>query len=322
MADPLCFPARLARLDYARVVFQLEFTQPCELPPLALLQLRREMLAALKDLAQQQHKAAVAALQQLLLPPLSTDPLVQRQVQKPAPPLILSPDVSRAGSFMSRERLLLPVLFVGDGILHLDAFVLLLQVLGNRGLYHGRGTFSLVTIFSEGAAGEPVQLWSSTAPGDKMLAPPVTPLGWWLDNLPALQAPVRLKVVSPMRLITGGKPLFRPTFAELFPFIVRRVNSLLMSYGEEDQGLDCRLLHQRAADVETVENTLHWRDWRRLKKEHGGQDLGGVTGHLLLRGSALVDLLWLLQIGTLLNVGKGAPYGAGQYCLSAGHRPA
>jgi hypothetical protein len=322
MADPLSFPARLARLDYARIVFQLEFTQPCELPPLALLQLRRELLAALKDLAGQQQKEAVAALQSVLLPPLATDPVVQRQVQKPSPPLVLSPDVSRAGPFMSKERLLLPVVFVGDGILQLDAFVLLLQALGVRGLYRGCGTFSLVTVCADAADGEPVGLWSSVDRDGRMLPPPVVPLGWWLENRPLLREPVRLTVVSPMRLITRGKPLFRPTFAELLPFIVRRINSLLVNYGAEDQGLDCRALLQHAAAVETVENTLHWRDWRRLKKAHGGQDLGGVTGHLLLRGSALADLLWLLQIGTLVNVGKGAPYGAGQYRLLGCAHPA
>jgi hypothetical protein len=42
-------------------------------------------------------------------------------------------------------------------------------------------------------------------------------------------------------------------------------------------------------------------------------ELGGICGQLRLKGQLPDDLIDLLRLGSLMNIGKGAAYGAGSY---------
>jgi hypothetical protein len=68
--------------------------------------------------------------------------------------------------------------------------------------------------------------------------------------------------------------------------------------------------------VKLIQNHLHWKDWRTLNKEQSDQNLGGLMGFLSMKGDALSELLWILQLGSFFNFGKGSTYGAGQYQLN------
>ena len=41
--------------------------------------------------------------------------------------------------------------------------------------------------------------------------------------------------------------------------------------------------------------------------------LGGVIDELVVEGEDLGNFSWLLNLGALMNIGKGAAYGAGCY---------
>ena len=102
----------------------------------------------------------------------------------------------------------------------------------------------------------------------------------------------------------------------MFPFILRRVSALLAHYGQVELVHDARHFQALAQQIVTDENHLRWKDWRRLRNHQGGQNLGGLVGSLDLSGGALNDLSWVLHLGSLFNIGKGAAFGAGQYVLT------
>jgi hypothetical protein len=120
---------------------------------------------------------------------------------------------------------------------------------------------------------------------------------------------------TPARLLSVNRPLFRPTFQRLLPFILRRVTSLLYTCGDFEL-VDAEQLLKGAAPVQERENTLAWKDWRTLDGEEEKVEIGGIKGSVVLSGEGLLDILWLLNIGSLCNVGKGASYGAGHFLLS------
>ena len=101
----------------------------------------------------------------------------------------------------------------------------------------------------------------------------------------------------------------------MFPFVLRRVSSMLACHAEVEVISNPQRLLELAGEVSEIENSLHWQDWRQLKGEEWKQDLGGLNGRLLLSGRALAEIFWLLQLGSLFSIGKSATYGAGQYCL-------
>jgi len=306
------FPAELNQVEYVKLYFHLEIVGSFNLPVYGLLQLRRELLQSLKSLSVQHGEDFSGQLKQLLQPDLSDDPVLLRQIQKPPPAVVFSPDSSQHGLFEPQQRIVLPVLFIGCGIKTIDPFICLLQHLGGQGLYHDSGQFVLEGVEAEDGSGLRSMLWFA----GKSLTPPVSHLSWWLERQPSLGDSVELEIVTPLRLLRQRKPLFKVDFADIFPYLLRRVTALLASYGGFELVADSGRLIALAKQAKLSENCLVWNDWRTLKYEDGGQNLGGLQGHFRVSGDELTELLWILQLGSLFNFGKGAAYGAGQYCLN------
>lgn len=308
-------PPELQQVEYVQLYFHLEISAAFDLPRLGLLQLRRELHQALRTLEGWGESRDTEHLRVLLQPPLSVDPLIRRQAQKPAPAFVLTPDPQLNGLIKARQRIVLPVLFVGQGLSGMNAFISLLQQLGQQGLYHGSGQFFLEGVESEDASGVRAMLWSKGNSG--AISPPVSDLNWLLERQDMAVDRVTLEVLSPLRLLRQSKPLFKADFCDLFPFILRRVSAMLTCHGAVEVITDAKYLLDAARRVEVCGNDLHWQDWRSLAKDNRDQGLGGLLGSLQLQGGGLTDILWLLQLGSLFNIGKGAPYGAGQYDLRA-----
>ncbi len=309
------FPAELKQVEYVKLYFHLEISNYFNLPFLGLLQLRRELLLALKTFSEPLGKNFSGQLKQLLQPDPPDDPILQRQIQKPAPALVFSPDISQYGLIEPKQGMILPVLFIGSGINAIDPFVCLLQHLGTRGLYHNTGQFILEGVEAEDGSGTRSMLWCAGKQLD-MLTPPVSNLSWWLERQPFLADSIQLEIISPLRLLRQGKPLFKAGFVDIFPYLLRRVTALLAGCGGIELIDDPAGLISLANRVELLENGLHWKDWRTLKREQGEQNLGGLLGCLTVAGVEISELIWILQLGTLFNFGKSAAYGAGQYGLN------
>jgi len=306
-------PEELQQVEYAQIYFHLQLTETFDLPRGGLLLLRRELLQALHTLEGWGGGSEVEQLQSLFRPPLPLDPVVRRLVQKPAPAFILKPDLQVTGLLPAKQRLVLPVLFIGRGVQALNPFVSLMQQLGQQGLFQGSGRFFLEAVETENASGVRSMLWSA---GEiQPVSPPVSDLSWLLEQRTESVASLNIEIVSPLRLLKHSKPLFKAGLAELLPFILRRVSSLLACHAGVEVIDDPQRLLALAEQVTTKENRLRWQDWRRLQGEQRAQDLGGLHGHLQLEGEALAELFWLLQLGSLFNIGKSATYGAGQYRL-------
>ena len=306
------FPADLERAEYVKLYFHLEVCDYFDLPALALLRLRRELFQALRVLQEQGETEVVSQLQLLLQPPLPVDPVLLRRIQKPSPAIVLSPDLSLQGLFEPKQRIVLPILFIGSGITTIDAFCCLMQQLGKQGLYHGSGQFHLEAVETEDGSGVRSMLWFNGQQSDRLI-PPVNNLSWWLERQLCRGDSAQLEIVSPLRLLNRSKPLFKARFIDLFPFILRRVTAVLAAHAGVEVIRDPAHLISLANRVELLENNLRWQDWRTLKMEQGDQNLGGLMGTLSLAGDELSELIWILQLGSLLNFGKGATYGAGQY---------
>lgn len=90
---------------------------------------------------------------------------------------------------------------------------------------------------------------------------------------------------------------------------------------DSDVIADPERLLASAARVQERENSFRWQDWRTLSGEDKAQDLGGVVGSVHLGGESLRDVLDILRIGSLMNVGKGAAFGAGRFRLYERNNP-
>ncbi len=296
---------KLRRADYTSLCFNIRFDEDFLLPAYALLRLRRELNRVLKcdfgsGLSHSEFKT-------LLQPNLSTDPVLLRRVQQPAPGFILRVDSLQPQKYVHGDQLTLHVCFFGQGMLLVEHFTRLLEALGPVGLCGKAGRFHLESIGEDSGKPTARELWSG---GEFSIAPTISDLSQSFDILTGTS--VKFEFMTPARLLKNSRPLFRSGFDEIFPFILRRVTGMLATWAELEDVFDTGYLLECAAALIESENRLHWQDWRPLQKH---EEAGGLSGSVILRGNKLEELWPLLVIGELLGIGKGAAFGAGRYRL-------
>lgn len=309
-------PRELQGVDFALIHFQLEFQEAYRVSREVLLCMRRDMLqAAHLVLTRNTPPAdAIDRFSALFDPPLPVDPVALRRHQRPGAPFAILPEADCSGEYEAGDLLELKVVFWGGGIQSLADFARTLRALGHLGFHRGEGPFELASIIAEDTAGNRSRVWRD---GEALedLAPPLSNALWWLEaDLPD-GGFVDIEFVTPARLLSRQKPLFHPSFDKLFPFILRRVTSMMHTHCGIQMTIEPQSLLRTAAQVEKQLNRLRWEDWRTLTGEEKIQDLGGVHGLLRLEGDALAEIFWVLKLGSLMNVGKNAAFGAGHYHL-------
>jgi len=304
-------PFAANQFEFTRIRFILEFQDCFCFDSASVMRLRRELRQALK--LESESGGDPSRFDRLLLPPLSPDPQARRKFQKPSPGFVLIPPVE-AQTCDIGDEVGLEVVFWGTATQLVVDFLHALQMVGASGLCHGQGPFDIVAVQSADSGGCWQVVWALEDDLDD-LAPLLIDLNWWLDNPVWDSQRMRLRFITPARLLHQGKPLFRPNFKSIFPFILRRVTSMTHAWQGMELRLDIERINLQAETLDILENKLCWQDWRTLTHHQGDQELGGIIGHLCLEGACLQDLSWILALGSLLNLGKGAAYGCGRYVL-------
>lgn len=305
-------PDFLRQVDVVKTKFLIVFSTPCSLRPSDFLALGRTLRLIGRDLFGEVDGTAPLRWKALFQPQVSTDPVLRRKFQKPAPAFVVTMPIMDQTSFAAEETLELEVLFIGNGIPLIGDFLRCLSHLGHLGMVAGAGRFTVAAVYSQDSAASQKLLWRQDEPLDS-LACPVKSLDWLLEEK-RLVAPVVLSFQTPVRLMVAGRPLRKPSFSQIFPFMLRRVTAMISTHShiELTEGPAELLAAARALTV--TAHDLEWRDWRALS---GHKDLvvGGFVGDISLFGQPLAKLYWVLAAASLLNIGKGATYGAGHYTL-------
>ncbi len=291
------------RIEFVRAALVLEFREPFTFTEAVLPNLRGELRRAARRTGLSPEEIAA-----LFDPPVSSDPYAQRRYQRPGPAFVLHPPVKLPCELAAGECLKLPLLLLGWGARLLGSLCRVWLSLGERGIDRGQGRFTLNAVLAEDLVGNRTPLWTLACATPLPLV--LIRADWWHDGLPSPER-LRLTLHTPARLLTNGRPLFRPGWESLFPFILRRVSSMVHAHCEVELFDDPAPLFDAAHRVEVLDERLRWRDWRVLEGGGESRELGGVVGRLDLGGEGLVELLWLLRLASLLNLGKGATYGAG-----------
>ncbi|GFE59158.1 CRISPR system precrRNA processing endoribonuclease RAMP protein Cas6 [Geobacter sp. AOG1] len=117
---------------------------------------------------------------------------------------------------------------------------------------------------------------------------------------------VKLRIVTPLRLLSGGKPVRELTFSSLVRCLFRRITSLAYYYGGHETGLDFRWLAERSLHVSCTDGDFYWQG-------DAGKH-GGIVGSGTFRGD-LSEFHPFLLLGEYLQCGKGAAYGYGAFRL-------
>jgi hypothetical protein len=303
--------SHLAGAEFARLRFECCMQEEVDLDLFTVLRLRRR----LRSVAQEVLRIHPKLFRRIFEPPLSTDPVALRRYQKGAPAFVIAPETVEPGHYSAGDICSFEIYLFGDVAVLASGLIEAFAALGKAGLRLDAGKYKLEQVCAADAGGHFIPVWQAMQGGDWHNIPQLD-LGWWLGVQPQVCSRVKFEFSTPARLLTRRRPMFHPDFARLFPFVLRRVTSML--YIHCDTELDPRHLETdfEVKELNEAENTLHWHDWRHLHREHGEKvPVGGVYGSLILEGDIAPPLLSLLQLGSLFNLGKNATYGAGSYVL-------
>jgi len=297
-------------VEFSLVHFLLEFQESFHFGVEEFLRLRRDLLKVAGRIFGSSEAEQFKAL---FAPPLAADPEAVRRFQRPSPPFAVLAHSFHEQGLDAGDQIELTVSFWGRGCALVGNFAQALQALGQAGFHRGQGIFELVAIFAEDASGNRERIWKDS---DRFqhLAPPVNEAGWWLDRTfePSM---VVIDFITPARLISKDRPLFKLDFRRLFPFVLRRATSMVYAHCGCEVVDEPKRMLAAANEVEEVENSLYWKDWHALEGRGLSQDIGGILGSIRLTGRPLQEIYWILKLGSLLNVGKGAAFGAGCFRL-------
>jgi hypothetical protein len=255
---------------------------------------------------------AVRQWQALFQPAPSPDPVARRRYQKPAPALVMTLPVLQETFIDKGRELDCEVLFVGAGVSLVHLFLKSLVHLGNLGLVPDGGYFQVREVYCIGN-GQPEKLaWRHDEPPDSLTFA-VRPLNW-LVSQDRVSDRLTILYETPVRLLMHGRPLRKPRFRQIFPFMLRRVTSMIFAHSGVELLDEPSSLLASVSRIEQLETRLSWCDWRAIT---GQKDLvvGGFTGEMVLAGQAIEDIYWVLAVASLFGIGKGASYGAGRFKL-------
>jgi hypothetical protein len=306
----------LHKIEFVQAYLRLEFQDPYVLTVENLLRLRRNLGQAARQVELLSAGLNGLAFDALFDPPVSLDPYARRRYQLPGPPFVIHPPLDLSLPAEIDGPLELPVVLFGQGTQLLRELCLAFQALGARGFHRGEGLFELAEVEAQDLSGNRIRIWQTSGlmPMPMPMPMPVLHAGWWLDTF-AETSEVCLQLQTPARLLSDGRPLFKPGFRTLFTFMLRRVTSMVHAHCGHELVDDPGFFIAAAGQVRELENRLAWRDWRCLEGDGRRQDLGGIIGSLKIGGDSLQDILWLLRLASLLNLGKGAAYGAGHLAI-------
>ncbi len=314
LIDPV-IPAELQHADFTRVTFSLEFRDSFRFDPATLLGFRNLIRPVARQVLADAGEDGRRRFRTLFEPEVSPDPVALKKFQKPAPSFVLMLESRPARGVRAGERETLELLFLGRSIPLIGDFLACLVRLGHFGLADGQGKFDLVDLAATGPDHRRQSLWRRGDECDR-IAPPIDSLGWWLERGLPVALPLSLRFEIPTRLLVNGRPLRNPSFAQLFPFMLRRVTSMLHAHAECELSLDASDLLQAAQAVSVGAAHFDWHDWRGMSGRRALPAIGGFTGSMTLQGDALREVFWVVAVASLFGLGKGAAYGAGRFVLS------
>ncbi|MBI5657646.1 MAG: CRISPR system precrRNA processing endoribonuclease RAMP protein Cas6 [Geobacter sp.] len=243
--------------------------------------------------------------EQLFGQALSPDPAAVRRFQKPPLPFVFDFPVL-ASPHAPANDVEIALMLAGSAVNSLSLFVASVQRTLARCESIVQTQIILRQILSCGVNGDVANLLDPDGrlvyDGVALLSPDSFPNPVLADG----HSDAAVVLLTPLRLLSDGRPVRQLTFGDFVRPLMRRYSSLAYYYCGFEPNIDYKWLARESGDVQVGSSSLQWEEWPGMQ--------GGLTGEV--RFSAVpADLFPFLQFGEYFHLGKGAVYGMGRYLL-------
>ncbi|MCP4106541.1 MAG: CRISPR system precrRNA processing endoribonuclease RAMP protein Cas6 [Desulfobacteraceae bacterium] len=123
---------------------------------------------------------------------------------------------------------------------------------------------------------------------------------------------LKLDIDTPLRFKSRQKLSTDLPFHVLLKAMMRRASFLLSCYGQGNPARDYRELAEKAEQVQIVDNSLKWFDWRRYsQRQESGMNLGGLVGSVTYKGK-IGEFMPFVNFCSKAHMGKQTTFGLGK----------
>lgn len=238
---------------------------------------------------------------------LSTDPSAVKRHQKPSLPFVFDlpvlPPQPNSGALLE-----IGLTLFGSAITHADAYIEAVERLFASPPAQGIPKAALEKIEFMDYQGERTLLPLDLPAARTGVA--VLSARGLMETAVINPRSIRFSITTPLRLFSDGKPLKTLDPYTFLMAVARRVSSLSYYFGEGEMESEYGGVAQAARSV-NLSGAFSWVDLKGGERE--GR-LSGVMGEGTMTGD-MADFLPFLILGRHAHVGKGAPFGLGNYAL-------
>lgn len=127
---------------------------------------------------------------------------------------------------------------------------------------------------------------------------------------------LKLNFNTPLRIKFDDKFPVKLDFKELTRNMLRRISSLMNTYGNGEPDLDYKKLINKAAEIKTEESNLYWKDWQRYSnRQNKKMFMGGLLGDITYSGN-LDEYIPIIEACSKVHIGKNTIFGLGGFSFT------
>ncbi len=201
--------------------------------------------------------------------------------------------------------------FFGNHIMeNLPYIIFTFEKMGETGIGKTRGRYKIVNIILETARDSKIIYDQKTRKLDRK----ITPYSLEMNNQDQKANFVTIDMVSPFKIKNKGKDNNNPEFSEIITNILRRYD-VLLNYHQPDQyeSIDYQQVINKSKTVKIKENDTVLKIYKRFSgRQKKWISHYGIIGNITYEGD-IQDFIPLLEIGSLINIGKSTSFGFGKY---------
>ena len=229
-------------------------------------------------------------------------------------PFVIQPPMTNRTRFSEGDDFNFNLLLFGEINKNLPYFIYTFDQMGKIGVgkkVEGyRGFFKLKEIHHENRP-----IYSSK---DNKLNMHDLPETLKIENIKSETDKTRIRVFfdTPLRFKNENHLSEELPFHRLIRLILRRISSLMITYGNGEPDMDYKGIVRRAQNIRTLESTLKWYDWRRYSnRQEQDMNFGGLIGSVMYEGD-MNEFLPLIQFSEKVHIGKQTTFGLGKMRVS------
>lgn len=222
-------------------------------------------------------------------------------------PFIFDVSLIEKSCYLPDEKFEFGMVIIGSGLGLLGYFIEAVKCMGEHGLGANHARFDLEYV--TGVSGQ--VLWEKKR-------------GFQLSGLEPdkslradIPGPLKVMLVTPLRIISRGQNQLRLDFGELLRHSMRRASNLQYFYGDGDIEADWHGLLEKAGRVPKLYEDLFWFDQKRLStRQKKLIPIGGILGEVIY-GEGWQEFWPWLDIIRRVNLGKNCTFGMGKVVFRA-----